>query len=362
MNAQKISLKQERMLPPNVAAVLRIRESVSKECPEQILKTIQALKVGKVAYQYKISLNSSPSSGNLSGWRNSKNNNNNFKSSTWSPNSAQSPRKLGGENSPRNDEEYQPRRFRGPSDSPIQYAQGGRYISSIVSDKKVEDRIIGHIRAKLNKFSHNNYDSIKAFLEQIMTSGETKFLSEFMDLLFTKAASEEIYCELYSRLLAELSEKFPHLKIEISNIYTNFISIFQEARDIPDQGAEDYKKFLEAQERKKYRKGYSHFVSELSNRNLITAEEIDTCLTSILKSLNKLEDDKENTLLVEEYLVSLFKIVTTLKAAKSKPLPPYIVNILDSLKKTLAKPQVDTPGYTNKSRFKIMDIIDILPS
>ena len=58
-----------------------------------------------------------------------------------------------------------------------------------------------------------------------MTSGETAFLSEFMELLFTKAASEEMYCGLYAKLLSELSEKFPFLKTEISNIYTNFIVI-----------------------------------------------------------------------------------------------------------------------------------------
>ena len=262
------------------------------------------------------------------------------------------------------------RRFRGQNSSPSYNNEspsspaftGGRYVSSIVSEKNVEERIIGHIRAKLNKFSQNNYDGVKSFLEQIMNSGEVEFLTEFMDLLFTKAASEEMYCALYSKLLCELCDKFPFLRGEIIKIYSNFLAIFQEARDIPDQNSSDYTKFLESQQKKKYRQGYSHFLAEIYNKGLLPVDSMETTVSHILNSLSKLETDLSNTLLVEEYLVSLSKIVTTIDIAKTAPLPPFLVNMLDTLKKTCEKPKADTPGYTTKSRFKIMDIIDILPN
>jgi hypothetical protein len=132
-----------------------------------------------------------------------------------------------------------------------------------------------------------------------MNSGETEFISEFMDLLFTKAASEEIYCELYARLLLELTGKFPHLRTEIKTIYENFLGIFVEARDIPDQSTADYKKFLDAQEKKKFRKGYSHFLAEIYNKGLITSEAIETAVNTIMASLDKLEKDTQyQTLMV----------------------------------------------------------------
>ena len=261
------------------------------------------------------------------------------------------------------------RRYRGQNSSPSYNESpgspaftGGRYVSSIVSEKNVDERIIGHIRAKLNKFSQNNYEGVKSFLEQIMNSGEVEFLTEFMDLLFTKAASEEMYCALYSRLLCELCDKFPFLRGEIIKIYSNFLAIFQEARDIPDQNSSDYKKFLVSQEKKKYRQGYSHFLAEIFNKGLLPADSMETTVSYILNSLAKLEKDQTNTLLVEEYLVSLSKIVTTIDIAKAAPLPPFLVNMLDNLKKTTEKAKADTPGYTTKSRFKIMDIIDALPN
>jgi len=396
MSSQKSATKQDRMLPASVAAVLRIRDSGAHQCPEDILRRIESLKIGKVVYNFKTTgpptntIVSSPSGGmqhsssngslNGGGWRSNRTSQQQppvqsqaqggfRQSSSWekplairrTPSDVRSPRE--------DDSPY--RRFRSPQSSHSSpneaapspaFPPGGRYVSSIVSDKKVEDRIIGHIRSKLNKFSANNYDGVKSFLEQIMTSGETDFLTEFMDMLFTKAAAEDMYCELYSRLLSELSQKFPHLVTEIGKIYSNFIVIFQEARDVPDQGSADYKKFLEAQQRKKFRNGYSHFLAEIYNRNLLPADAIEITIKVILESLATIEKDATNTLLVEEYLVSLHKIISTIQVVKTAPYPPYIDNMVDALKKIISKPKEATTGYNIKARFKIMDILDLLPN
>jgi hypothetical protein len=398
------------MLPPAVAAVLRIRDRTDLVCPDEILTRLDSLKIGKVVYHFKVAVPAASSTTNqMNAWRGSprsrdtgfgggggggggggrhsndhhhnRHNNDRYGGGghgggghSWggSMGMRRVPSEHNSINSPgEGDSTPSFRRFRGhqgstptsPGDgTPTAFPPGGRYVSSIVSDKKVEDRIIGHIRSKLNKFSLNNYDSIKSFLEQIMNSGETEFISEFMDLLFTKAASEEIYCELYARLLLELAGKFPHLRTEIKTIYENFLGIFVEARDIPDQSTADYKKFLDAQEKKKFRKGYSHFLAEIYNKGLITSEAIETAVNTIMASLDKLEKDASNTLLVEEYIVSLNKIVLTINDAKSAPIPPYLVNLLDKLKTIVGKPKADTPGYTSKARFAIMDIVDALPN
>lgn len=399
MNTQKSISKQDRMLPVLAAAVLRIRDNSDNHCPEDILRRIESLKIGKVVHNFKgaapappptNTMHHSSSSSSLNnshtgagaGWRGSRGfggttqpterpsatNGGGFRQSSWDrplairrvPSESQTPRE--------DDSPY--RRFKhqssnsSPSESspsPV-FPAGGRYVSSIVSDKKVEDRIIGHIRSKLNKFSQKNYDGIKSFLEQIMNSGETEFITEFMDLLFSKAASEENYCELYARLLSELTQKFPHLVTEIGLIYSNYISIFQEARDVPDQGTDDYKKFLDAQIKKKFRYGYSHFLAEIYNKGLLPVDAIEITVKAILDSLSKIEKDVTNTLLVEEYLASLYKIVCTVNVTKTAPYPPYIENMLDALKKIIEKPKDVTTGYTIKARFKIMDIVDSLPN
>lgn len=371
------------MLPPQVAAVLSVRDNRGLECPQDILNRIDSLKIGKIVHNFKTApVNSAPSP-NTNSWRAKRGNDTGFRHSSssnniqghggnspaWERGSSMNIRRVPSEvsTSPK-DEDGNFRGFRGSRQSPgnttpvSPFPPGGRYVSSIVSEKNVDDRIIGHIRSKLNKFSNNNYEGVKSFLEQIMTSGETAFLSEFMELLFTKAASEEMYCGLYAKLLSELSEKFPFLKTEISNIYTNYIGIFKEAKDIPDQGTADYKKFLDAQEKKKYRQGYSHFLAEIYNKNLLPNNSMEDTIVIILTSLSALEVDSSNTLLVEEYLVSLFKIIKTIDIAKTAPLPPFLVNAQYALKTVLDKSKSETPGYTVKSRFKLMDIIEALPN
>jgi hypothetical protein len=406
MNSQKSSVKQDRMLPATVAAVLRIRDCGDNKCPEEILRRIESLKIGKVVYNFKGQVASpvsqtptnsfaGTSNSSASGWRkpqaqaHQQSSGQGYRqSSSWErplairrvPSNLSSPRPEQEDNrrfhkqsasSPtpatQNSQGSQgsqcsPQSPSNHGQAPHAFPPGGRYVSSIVSDKKVEDRIIGHIRSKLNKFSTNNYDSVKSFLEQIMDSGETDFLTEFMDMLFTKAAAEDMFCELYSRLLSELTQKFPHLVSEISKIYSNFIAIFQEARDVPDQSSADYKKFLDAQQRKKFRNGYSHFLAEIYNRNLLPQDAIEVTIKIILESLSVTEKDANNTLLVEEYLTSLHKIISTIHIVKSPPYPPYIDNMVDALKKIIAKPKDETTGYTVKSRFKIMDILDLLPN
>ncbi len=357
------------MLPVLVEAVLRLRDSNNVKCPPDILKNIEDLKIGKMVY-YKGPAAKSPVQQSSGGWRTARGSDTGFRSgagSNWQDGGVSIRRVPTDHSMSSYGDESPQRRFNKPSSPYVEgsgspYMAGGRYVSNIIMDKPVEDRIIGHIRAKLNKFSLNNYDAVKSFLEQIMTSSETQFITEFMDLLFTKAASENIYCSLYARLLSELTEKFPHLKTEITTIYKNFIAIFQEARDIPDQGSEDYAKFLDAQEKKKFRQGYSHFLAEIYNKGLLPFDAMEITISAILESLNKLQKDDTNTLLVEEYLVSLSKIVTTLEITRSAPYPPYIVNMLDMLKTTMKKPRTETVGYTMKSRFKVMDIIDAMPN
>ena len=52
-----------------------------------------------------------------------------------------------------------------------------------------------------------------------------------MKLVFEKAASEEIYCPLYAKLLSELSSHYPVLLTEMTNLYSQYMRIFEEVSD-----------------------------------------------------------------------------------------------------------------------------------
>lgn len=90
------------------------------------------------------------------------------------------------------------------------------------------------IQGKLNKFSIANYDEVREFLMEILGSGEKDFLSDFMKLIFQKAATEPTFCPLYAKLLFELSSRFDFLRTEMDNLYRQFLPIFEE---IGEEGA-----------------------------------------------------------------------------------------------------------------------------
>ena len=100
---------------------------------------------------------------------------------------------------------------------------------------ELEDRILGHIRAKINKFSAQNYKKILNFLRQNMDSEEKQFLEQFMALIFAKAAEEDTFVALYAQLLADLTPEFPFLKGEMQKLFTSYLDVFTDAEGKQDQ-------------------------------------------------------------------------------------------------------------------------------
>ena len=123
----------------------------------------------------------------------------------------------------------------------------GRYVSKYKSsEKQVEDKILNTIiLSKLNKFSVSTYDEIKEFLFQILGSSDNssanEFVKEFMNLVFKKAASEEIFCPLYAKLLGDISSSFPIILDEMNKLFENYLEIFEECDETK---VENYDLFL----------------------------------------------------------------------------------------------------------------------
>jgi hypothetical protein len=68
------------------------------------------------------------------------------------------------------------------------------------------------------------------FLYQILGSSDhsnEEFIKEFMNLVFEKAAREEIFCPLYAKLLSEISEKHPVILVEMNKLHENYLEIFK---------------------------------------------------------------------------------------------------------------------------------------
>lgn len=242
--------------------------------------------------------------------------------------------------------------------APIMPGPGGRSMPPRFGNRArkeatVEERMMDRIRDKLNKFSEMTYDTIKGWLCELLDSGETGFLSDFITLVFEKAAMEPPFCALYARLLTELRSSFPHLNTELSRLYREFIAIFEEVRDEPPVGSETYDAFVEQRGRRKYRRGYANFIGEIARLGAVAEDDLLKTCTIILAGLIAAKKEEGKQLLCEEYadcLTSMMKSGTSLLKPHGATLTPLIREAMG---------RTESPSLTNKARFSMMDLVDI---
>lgn len=208
------------------------------------------------------------------------------------------------------------------------------------------------IRDKMNKFSELTYDTTKTWLCQLLDSGETDFLSDFITLVFEKAAAEPPFCPLYARLIAELRASFPHINADIRTIFDHFMSIFAEAAVEPDMGTAAYDAFVALRERAKFRRGYAAFIAEVTKRGVLTVDDVIRTCGVVLDELaaSKVAEDKHH--LCEEYADCLKMLMLGCTVILKPVAGPLIVRVKAAMDRT------GSPSMSNNARFSLMDITD----
>jgi hypothetical protein len=253
-----------------------------------------------------------------------------------------------------------------------------KYVSKFNKNtENVEDTILNTIiLGKLNKFSEQNYDEIKEFITHIIDSGETDMIKCFMKLVFEKAASEEIFCPLYAKLLGQLSARYPILLTEMANLYSQYMEIFEE---IDEGNAMNYNEVCKRNVEKKYRRGYSQFLAELIKHDVIDIEVFMKTVNKIITQVELNKMRKEYSKLNEEYADCLMKIMKAIredeKAEEQEPLiyqdsdeeseNDKIQEIRTMLKgdifhriHPLTVRNAECVGISNKTRFTFLDIYE----
>jgi hypothetical protein len=232
------------------------------------------------------------------------------------------------------------------------------------SSQPVDDKILNVIiLSKLNKFSPKTYTEIREFLYQILGSGEPdlqQMIRDFMKLVFKKAALEEIFCPLYAKLLCEISSRYTVILQEMNTLQSNYLRVFD---DIAESANADYDDFVESQKNKQFRLGYSQFLAELSALEILDLGLLNTTFQKILNNMlvnGALEDRKT---LMEEYCDCLSRMAKVLKKKSNQFFVKARATLYGANKAALDRlidNQAEFPSETNKTRFILMDIRDIL--
>lgn len=248
-----------------------------------------------------------------------------------------------------------------------------KYVSKFKkTSEKVEDTILNTIiLGKLNKFSEQNYSEIKEFITHIIDSGQTDMIKCFMKLVFEKAASEEMFCPLYAKLLSELSARYPVLLTEMTNLYSVYMAIFEE---VSQTSAENYNEVCKRNVEKKYRRGYSQFLAELIKHNVIDTELFTKTINTIISQVEINIKNKDATKINEEYADCMMKIMKAIQteyvqdddySSEEEDKEPVVITIRQILKgspikriQTLTARNSENIGLSNKARFTFLDIYE----
>lgn len=229
--------------------------------------------------------------------------------------------------------------------------------AAIKANVATEERILAKVKGKINKIGPSTYDATKVFMQQILDSDETDFLDDFMKFVFQKAATESAFCPLYARLLHELADEFTHLRDVMCTLFRDYTTIFSEVENTaPDSSSESYKEFVEAQERKKFRRGYSQFVAELVKQGEVDLEAFRMLIFQIMSVIEEFHTDSGKTQLSEEYidcLSNMCRSASPILIANS-----WSADLLVRLAALVAKPASSLPGFTSKARFALMNLTD----
>jgi hypothetical protein len=238
-----------------------------------------------------------------------------------------------------------------------------KYVSKFKKTAgKVEDTILNTILlGKLNKFSQPNYNEIKEFITHIIASGQTDMMKCFMKLVFEKAASEEVFCPLYARLLSELSADYPVLLTEMANLYSQYMEIFEE---VPEHQTETYQEMCKRNVEKKYRRGYSQFLAELIKHNVVDQDTFMKIITTIIRQVEVNLTNNDSTKLIEELADCFMKIVKAIRVQdRSADIEEDTLHVIRQILKSEFSERIEPftisqSGLSNKARFTFLDIYE----
>jgi len=226
-------------------------------------------------------------------------------------------------------------------------------------DQESQENIQRKINSLLNKINLSNYEDIKNKI--VIICSKNVILEYTINQMFTKAVFEHGICNCYVKLYQDLiSSKDTSHDFIVSNVISekcdNYLNIFlKKNNELEDQDhiLSDYDKLCLENKQTDYIKGYSQFIGELHNNNIININKIQRFLSSILQNIEENKKEKENRKFIENNIDSLFIIINCI-GKKIKEINNYndSVRIFQQLKKD--------KYLTSKAKFKIMDTIDLL--
>ena len=234
----------------------------------------------------------------------------------------------------------------------------GRYQSRFKTEGDMNDKILNTVIGnKLNSFTKLTYNDTRDFIYQIMDSGETEFIKDFIEKVFSKATVEELYCALFAKLIAEIAHRYPIMYEEMKRYHSEFLKVFEDVQE----GTGDSNTVAK---QRQYRLGYGQFISELAGQNALEKEQLLAMVVKVMDNIWALTSQADKVNAVEECVDCLVRLTKSLMEKSPKFFKDVKgdmgMRILERITALVTKKAGDRPSLSPKARFGLMDLKDIL--
>ena len=234
----------------------------------------------------------------------------------------------------------------------------GRYQSRFKTEGDMNDKILNTVIGnKLNSFTKLTYNDTRDFIYQIMDSGETEFIKDFIEKVFSKATVEELYCALFAKLIAEIAHRYPIMYEEMKRYHSEFLKVFEDVQE----GTGDSNTVAK---QRQYRLGYGQFISELAGQNALEKEQLLAMVLKVMDNIWALSSQEDKVNAVEECVDCLVRLTKSLMEKTPKFFKEVKgdmgMRILERITALVTKKAGERPSLSPKARFGLMDLKDIL--
>ena len=231
-----------------------------------------------------------------------------------------------------------------------------KYQSKFTSGENVDDKIMNVIGNKLNSFTPKTYNDVRDFIYQILDSGETEFLKDFLEKVFSKATAEDLYCSLFAELISEIAHKYPIMFEEMQRYHKEFLKIFD---DVDETRAN----IEEITKKRQYRIGYGQFLSELAKHNILEKSQLLDMVKKVMSEIVDLTQQPDRVKIVEEFIDCLIRLSTNLSEGSKQFYESVRKEMKSSLTQDLAillDKKNSFPSLSSKARYGLMDLQDLI--
>jgi hypothetical protein len=171
--------------------------------------------------------------------------------------------------------------------------------------------------------------------------------------VFNIATNNSFYSSLYAKLYNILIEKYSIFQTIFNDNYDNYLNYFNDIKSVDPN--EDYEEFCNINLLNEKRCSYSLFLTNCLKEKLIDVEKIYKVLNYLFELQDKYIFTKNNSNIINEVSKNIFILLGESKNYINIENTNYLNNIKQILQN---KPNSDN-SFTNKSKFKYMDLIDL---